>query len=138
MSEQYTLDDKKILELMLKIKPYNPLQPSPSICIVQEGSKASCPKPDEQDWSYDFEPPEPVPLLEEFKQRAQLAYKESEDKFKRPDPGLNIMDDSLFELYKNLEESDRKKADDYIQDLEIQRLEYFKNNPITSEPFKFS
>ena len=77
-------------------------------------------------------------LLEEFKREADSLYKQDNYRFKRPAQyGKLERDENIFLLYENLQPDEKKQANDYIEDLEIQRLEFFRQNPIKDPTAKY-
>ena len=83
-------------------------------------------------------PPFALNPLEEFKREADLLYKQDNYRFKRPaQSGQLDSNDMIFYLYENLQPDEKKQANDYIEDLEIQRLEFFRQNPIKDPTAKY-
>ena len=77
-------------------------------------------------------------FLEEFKREADSLYKQDNYRFKRPAQyGKLERDENIFLLYENLQPDEKKQANDYIEDLEIQRLEFFRQNPIKDPTAKY-
>ena len=83
-------------------------------------------------------PPFALNPLEEFKREADLLYKQDNYRFKRPAQFRQVeQNENIFYLYDNLSPDEKKQANDYIEYLEIKRLEYFRQNRIKDPTAKY-